>query len=194
MEVEETVGQIFADANRKLVAKVAAHGRRDQISKDQFLIDLEQMNCTCPAGQVTRKIISQGSWKDKGGEKHKGVAFRFEAEGCAKGALRDDCIKAKANRGKTDSLHPQEGLLQEAKALQKSAAILDYCKLRQVAEHWIAALMQLGSRQARYMGREKTLFQLLMAATVANLTLVARKTGKMGSRKGSRMTFSPLII
>jgi transposase len=204
MEVEETVGdcaygsgntrQIFADANRKLVAKVAAHGRPDQISKDQFLIDLEEMNCTCPAGQVTRKIISQGSWKDKDGDKHKGVAFRFGAEGCAKCPLRDDCIKAKANRGRTVSLHPQEGLLQEAKALQKSATFIDYCKLRQVAEHRIARLMQLGSRQARYMGREKTLFQLLMAATVANLTLVARKTGKMGSRKGSRMTFSPLLI
>jgi hypothetical protein len=34
-------------------------------------------------------------------------------------------------------------------------------------------LVQLGIRQARYFGRQKTLFQLLMAATVANLTLVA---------------------
>ena len=32
--------------------------------------------------------------------------------------------------------------------------------------------MQLGVRQARYVGRAKTLFQLLMAASVANLTLV----------------------
>ena len=35
-------------------------------------------------------------------------------------------------------------------------------------------------RQARYFGRTKTLFQLLMAATVANLTLVAGKVGKIG--------------
>ena len=33
--------------------------------------------------------------------------------------------------------------------------------------------MQLGIRQARYIGRTKTLFQLLMAAAVANLTLLA---------------------
>ena len=33
--------------------------------------------------------------------------------------------------------------------------------------------MQLGIRQARYVGRAKTLFQMRMAATVANLTLVA---------------------
>jgi IS5 family transposase len=30
--------------------------------------------------------------------------------------------------------------------------------------------MQLGARQARYFARTKTLFQLLMAATVANLS------------------------
>jgi hypothetical protein len=70
-------------------------------------------------------------------------------------------------------LHPQEGLLQKARAFQKSEAFKEYCQLRQVAEHRIARLMQLGVRQARYLGRKKTLFQLLMAATVANLTLVA---------------------
>ena len=47
-------------------------------------------------------------------------------------------------------------------------------------EHRLARLVQLGVRQARYFGRTKTLFQLLMAATVANLTLVAGKVGRMG--------------
>jgi hypothetical protein len=200
MEVEETVGdcaygggntrQIFADAHRRLVAKVAAHGRRDQISKDQFLIDLVQMICTCPAGQVTGTLVSRGSWKDKDGVKYKGLAFCFGAGDCGQCPLRVDCIKTKAKGGRTVSLHPQEGLLQEAKAFQKSAAFVEYCKLRQVVEHRIARLMQLGIRQARYMGRKKTLFQLIMAATVANLTLVARKTGQMRSRKGSRTTLS----
>ena len=36
-------------------------------------------------------------------------------------------------------------------------------------------LHQLGVRQSRYFGRTKTLYQLLLAATVANLTLVATK-------------------
>ena len=43
-----------------------------------------------------------------------------------------------------------------------------------VVEHRLARLVQLGVRQARYFGRTKTLFQLLMAAAVANLTLVGR--------------------
>ena len=38
--------------------------------------------------------------------------------------------------------------------------------------------MQLGIRQARYIGRTKTLFQLLVAAAVANLTRLANAAGE----------------
>jgi hypothetical protein len=40
-----------------------------------------------------------------------------------------------------------------------------------VAEHRIARLIRLGVRKARYVGSTKVLFQLAMAAAVANLTL-----------------------
>jgi hypothetical protein len=80
------------------------------------------------------------------------------------------------------SLHPQEALLQEARVFQRSEAFAPYRQMRQVAEHRLARLMQLGMRQARYFGRTKTLFQLLLAATVANLTLVATKVGLMRGR------------
>ena len=49
-----------------------------------------------------------------------------------------------------------------------------------VVKYRLARLVQLGVRQARYFGRTKTLFQLLMAAAVANLTLVASRIGMMG--------------
>ena len=71
-------------------------------------------------------------------------------------------------------------MLQRARALQKSEGYAEYRQRRVVVEHRLARLIQLGVRQARYFGRTKTLFQLLMAATVANLTLVAGKVGKMG--------------
>ena len=60
----------------------------------------------------------------------------------------------------------------------------------------MARLVQLGMRQARYFGRAKTLFQLLMAATVANLTLVAGRVGMMGEAAiGSRFSnFSLTLI
>ncbi len=40
--------------------------------------------------------------------------------------------------------------------------------------------MQLGMRQARYVGRRKTLFHALLTAAVANLTLIA---GRMAARE-----------
>jgi len=46
---------------------------------------------------------------------------------------------------------------------------------RVVAEHRIAGLVCLGIRQARYFGSKKTLFQLAMAAAVANLTMLPQR-------------------
>lgn len=54
--------------------------------------------------------------------------------------------------------------------------------------------MQLGLRQARYFGRAKTLCQLLLAATVANLTLVARKVGLMGRRSAPPLHLVSILI
>ena len=70
--------------------------------------------------------------------------------------------------------------MQEARALQQSEAFAGYRQRRVVVEHRLARLVQLGIRQARYFGRVKTKFQLYLAATVANLTLVAAKAGLTG--------------
>ena len=61
--------------------------------------------------------------------------------------------KATPGRGHRVSLHPREGLLQEAWALQASPAFAPYRAWHQVAEHRLARLVQLGLRQARYRGR-----------------------------------------
>jgi hypothetical protein len=49
-------------------------------------------------------------------------------------------------------------------------------------------------RQARYFGRRKTLFQLIMAATVANLTLVARKTEQKGPQDMPSFSLSSSVL
>ena len=204
LTVEEAIGdcaygdgqtrQEFADADRRLVAKVPSRGSRDQISKAAFRINLEEMSCTCPAGQTTRTLIRQGYWQDRHGQRHPDRAFLFDADVCSLCPLRADCIKAKGHKGRSIRLHPQERLLQEARALQQSPAFQEYRQVRQAAEHRLGRLIQLGIRQARYFGRRKTLFQLLMAATVANLTLVATKTGQMSPKGNPPFLSSPLIL
>ena len=74
-------------------------------------------------------------------------------------------------------IHPQEALLQQGRALRQSAHYDEYRARRVVVEHRLARLVQLGLRQSRYFGRVKTRRQLYLAATVANLTLVAAKAG-----------------
>ena len=195
VEVEETIGdcafgdgttrQEFADAGRKLVAKVPDRPNGAQIPKQDFQIDLENKTCTCPAGQECATLESMGRRKDRNGESQEWQGFKFDPEVCAVCPLRPQCVSAGPGKGRTVSLHPQEKLLQEARAFQRSGAFAPYRQLRQAVEHRIARLMQLGMRQARYFGRVKTLYQLLMAATLANLTLVATKVGLMRER-GSR--------
>jgi hypothetical protein len=203
-EVEETIGdcaygdggtrQAYADAKRRLIAKVARHGRRDQISKEEFQIDLESMTCTCPNGQKTAKVVFQRFDRNAKGEKIRREAFVFDELQCKDCPLRSNCIKSKKRQYRIVSLHPQEKLIQEARAFQQSEAFKEYRQLRQSAEHRLARLVQLGIRQARYLGRRKTLFQLLMAATVANLTLVASKTGALRSKGTRKDSFFAWIL
>ena len=164
--------QQFADAGRTLIAKVPKPPRSAYFTKQAFHIDLEAGRCTCPAGAVTTRLHSQGRDRDGYGKWGPRRAFVFEAAVCDGCPLRPQCVKAAPGRGRSVSLHAQEALLQEARALQASPAHAPYRAWRQVAEHRLARLMQLGLRQARYRGRLKTEAQLLLAATVANLTRI----------------------
>ena len=54
----------------------------------------------------------------------------------------------------------------------------------------MARLVQLGIRQARYFGRARAKFQLYLAATVANLTMLAGKFGRTGDQDPPIPAFS----
>jgi hypothetical protein len=195
VKVEETIAdcafgdgatrQAFADAGRTLIAKVPARPQTACFPKEDFRIDLETGACTCPAGVVTqakRRLNPDLIGTHGEGGRQRPWGFVFDAVVCGDCALRPKCVASKKGKGRTISLHPQEGMLQQARTLQHSEAFTEYRKLRQASEHRIARLVQLGVRQARYFGRLKTLFQVFLAATVANLTLVASKLGMMGKR------------
>ncbi len=175
--------QAFVTAQRKLVAKVPQRRDQDYFPKDDFRIDLETMTCVCPAGHVCRTVAAIGSGRRYGAPGVALRAFRFAAAICDACPRRPSCVRARPGRGRLVMIHPREALLQEARAFQRSPAFAPYRQLRQVAEHRLARLMQLGVRHARYVGRTKTLFQLLLAATVANLTLAATAVGLLRGRR-----------
>ena len=170
--VEETMGdcaygsgetrQAFADAGRTLVAKVPHPSNQGCFPKTAFVLDLDATSATCPAGQTTQDFKPSPTG---------GGQFHFAAAVCAACPLRAQCVRGVG--GRTVTVHPQERLLQEARAFQASPAFAEYRRRRQAVEHRIARLVQLGIRQARDVGTPKVRFQLLMAAAVANLTYLA---------------------
>ncbi len=203
IQVKETLGdcaygdgttrEIFEQAGRKLVARVAHPHNQGQFPKEAFAIDLEAGTCTCPAGQVTHTTVPEGTRQDRNGRTCSLRAFQFEAEACDRCALRPACMRACPGKGRGVRIHPQERLLQAARALQASPEFGEYREKRQAAEHRLARLVQLGIRQSRYFGQAKTFFQVMLAATVANLTLTATKMKKMRPGSGARGLPSSLL-
>jgi hypothetical protein len=152
----------FATAGRRLIATVPDIQNQGYFAKTDFQLDLEVGRCTCPSQQTTSDFRVA-----KGG----GGTFVFATDICAACPLRAQCTRGRG--GRTVQVHPQEVLLQQARVLQRSPAFGEARRRRQVVEHRLARLVQLGIRQARYIGRTKTLFQVGLAAAVANLTLLA---------------------
>jgi len=175
-QVEEVIGDCaygagetraeFAARGRTLVAKVPDIHNQGYFAKTEFQIDLEAGTCTCPNQQQTRDFRAA-----TGG----GGMFVFATGTCAACPVRAQCTRGQG--GRTVHVHPQEVLLQQAREFQVSPAFGEARRRRQVVEHRIARLAQLGIRQARYFGRTKTLFQVCLAAAVANLTLLAATSG-----------------
>ena len=86
--VEETMGdaaygdgdtrQDFADAERTLIARVPGRPDRSHFPKEDFHTDLAAGSCTCPAGQVTRRIRPLGTRTGPTGRTHQLKAFQFD--------------------------------------------------------------------------------------------------------------------
>jgi hypothetical protein len=82
-------------------------------------------------------------------------------------------VSKQHGRGRLITWHHDEARRQAARALERTEYLQEQYRQRVVVEHRFARLVQLGIRKSRYFGRAKTRFQLLLAATVANLTLLA---------------------
>ncbi len=159
--------QRFHDRGYDLLARTPGRRSSDYFVKQDFAIDLEEMTCTCPAGQSTSDYRPSRTRGRRAG------IFHFAREQCRPCPLKATCVRSAINPNRRITVHPQEALLQRARTRQQSAEGRALGALRVRVEHRLARLCQLGIRQSRFFGRSGTLYQLLMAATVANLTLVA---------------------
>jgi hypothetical protein len=176
LDVETTIGDCaygsgetrreFADADRELVAKVPSPPKDAPCHKSQFDIDIDNDKVTCPAGHTTTDF----KWVNGTSTGAPVKQFYFPKEVCAQCPLRAVCFSEKQSGGRTVTLHEQESLLQAARKSQVTPEFRQAIKDRQVVEHRLARMVQLGVRQARYVGRSKTKLQCTLVAVVANLT------------------------
>ena len=107
--VEESLGdaaygdgdtrQAFADAGRTLIARVPGRPNRKHFPKDDFRIDLNEVTCTCPAGQVTRKLLPAGKRTGSTGRTHRLQAFRFDAAVCGSARWALNAWRRRPGRG-----------------------------------------------------------------------------------------------
>jgi IS5 family transposase len=110
--------------------------------KDRFDVDLDHGTVTCPAGQTAVIIPVRGS----GGR----ASFR---PWCATCPLRSACTSSR--RGRTIAIHPQEAVLQRARASQRDPAWQDrYRTGRPTVERKISHFTRRawGGRKARTRG------------------------------------------
>jgi len=132
---------------------------RGRFTKEDFDIDLEASQVTCPAG-VARPI--------KSGAK----VVRFPEAACHACHKRLQCTTAR--RGRTVSIHPQEALLQQLRARRKTSEGRAELRERVQVEHSLARVGQLQGPRARYKGARKNTLDLRRTAAVANLHTVSR--------------------
>src|SRR6266849_4034737 len=128
-------------------------------AKDQFSIDFDTGQLTCPAG------VSIGF--------QPGKTVHFPKDTCAACPLRQRCTSSPS--GRSVSVHPDEALLAELRQRQATPAGRARLRERVKVEHTLAHIGHWQGRRARYLGTRKNLFDLRRVAVVHNLHVIARQ-------------------
>lgn len=155
---------LLARLGLQVMAKVPPiHNTSGGFTKDRFVIDLEAKTATCPAGKtVPISFTARG-----------GGRARFDPH-CASCPLASSCTSSA--KGRTIAIHPQEALLQRARADQQSPEWAEaYRANRPVVERKISHFSRRawGGRKARVRGLARIQTDVFARAGVLNLARLA---------------------
>ncbi len=178
----------------EVVAKLRPPPDGGHFGKHDFGIDLQANggggSVTCPAGVTTTDYRMARDSKDRPVK-----LFRFPRAACDACDLRERCLGGPCGRlenpvrqppGRQVQLHYREGILQAARAGQKTPEqrreLRERLRPRAKVERKIAELMHRhGLRRGRYFGRAKSGLQAVFTATAVNtkrlLALAANEPG-----------------
>jgi hypothetical protein len=142
------------DTDREVRCRPWLSRNRGLFTKEDFGIDLTAGVVTCPAGNsaTVRK-----------------TAARFSAKDCASCSLRKKCTRAGPGRGRSISIHPQEELMVQLRAVKRTPGGRKNLRERVAVEHSLAHVCSRQGPRARYRGTEKNVFDMCRYAVVENL-------------------------
>jgi hypothetical protein len=169
LETRESIAALGAE----VVAKAPPGTRKGMFDRRDFRVDPSRGVARCPAGK--RAIRRDAVTGDDPGWK-----YIFSRKDCSPCPLREKCTKSRVAARVLQITEKTEALWRLRKR-QKTKRFRKRYRKRVVVEHRIGRLVQLGVRQAKYFGKAKTGFQIALAATVANLMLVAAESGEASS-------------
>jgi len=157
----------------EVVAKAPPGTRKGMFDRTDFRIDSGQGVAHCPAGErsVSRRRVA--------GE-DPGWLYVFSRKSCTPCPLRAQCTKSR-DRARELKITVQTEALWKLRKQQRTKRFRNRYRKRVAVEHRLGRLVQLGIRQAKYFGSEKVGFQVALAATVANLGLVAALVAARGT-------------
>ncbi len=174
----------FAERKVEVVAKTPPGARAGRFGVDQFRVARGRRTVRCPAGRRSMR-------RDHVRGADPGWRYVFSRKDCGPCALRAKCT-ASRHGARVVQITKKTERLTALRRTQRTKQFKRRYRKRVVAEHRIARLVQLGIRQARYFGKAKTAFQVAMAATVANLSLVLAVLIRPEALRGWRRVISAL--
>lgn len=127
-------------------------GKKGMFTKEDFDIDLSGKIVTCPSG-ASAPIT----------KKNRVVFPKYTCAGCK---LKERCTSSPQ---RSLTLHPQEELLIQLRAQQKTSKGRKELRRRVAVEHALARVGRVQGRRARYRGVRKNELDLNRSAAVANL-------------------------
>ena len=147
------------DADLQIFCKAFPVRNGPRFAKPAFTLDFDQGLLTCP-NSVTMPFTLGGK-------------VQFPATVCAACPLRAQCTTS--IRGRSVQIHPDEQLLVELRAAQKTPTGRAKLRERVKVEHTLAHVGRWQGRRARYLGQRKNLLDLRRVAVVHNLHVIARQ-------------------